>query len=341
MEEKYQNISDLLDNTSFRNWVFRSVQSDIEYWDKWILDHPEKKSMILEAAGIIRGLTIEAPVIAETEKQMLKQQLMNSMKDSERTQVIPNRSVFSIWLPRVAVAASLLLLVFIGYRLLKESITSSFKEITTNHEETSIIVLPDGSEVILNANSKLRFASQWNSEDIREVWLEGEAFFSVNDSPLVGRQKFWVHNGDVKVEVLGTEFNVRQLAGHSEVVLNSGKVKLLHELTRDSVFLEPGNRAVYSSEERMFVKQDVNTDVYISWTDGKITFDDTPVSEIAQRIEDYYGMHVLVDDSTLNERTLTGSLTLSKLDPLLETLALTFQIDIQKKQDTILLKVRP
>jgi ferric-dicitrate binding protein FerR (iron transport regulator) len=68
--------------------------------------------------------------------------------------------------------------------------------------------LPDNSTVILNANSSLRYQENWEAELLREVWVDGEAFFSVVHTH--NHQRFRVNvTDDLKVEVLGTEFNVK------------------------------------------------------------------------------------------------------------------------------------
>lgn len=89
----------------------------------------------------------------------------------------------------------------------------------TQYGEQRVVELPDHSVVSLNANSTLRFRNDWSQANtLREVWLDGEAFFSVQKQEgAAGPAKFIVHTNDLDVEVLGTRFNVsNRMAGGRE-----------------------------------------------------------------------------------------------------------------------------
>ena len=115
----------------------------------------------------------------------------------------------------------LLLGVSLWYAWLAQS-TSTY---VTRYGETQTILLPDSSTVLLNANSRLTLSTDWT--DTREVWLEGEAFFRVRKikritSPASAEHvKFIVRTDRLNVEVLGTEFNVRQRSEKTAVLLKS------------------------------------------------------------------------------------------------------------------------
>jgi len=336
MDDTNLETGDLLDDPSFHNWVFQRDPHDVAYWDKWIQAHPHQKSMIMEAAEIIKGISTVKPQFSSMMKRELKARILDQMPVPNQERIKSNVFSRNRWKVSLA-AASIVLVLSLGiYNWMTTH--PQWKIITTSQAETTMISLPDGSDVILSANSELKYTKEWTENDIREVWLTGEAYFSVDEKPIKGLPTFRVHHGEVTVEVLGTEFNVRQTNGNTEVVLNSGSVKLLHEGTRDSIWLEPGNRAIYAQGERKFFTETVDTDLYTAWKDGKMLFNETPVSEIAHRIESYYGMEVVVESKQLEDRTLTGSLNLTELDILLETLALTFQLEVNKQEGIIYLR---
>ena len=117
---------------------------------------------------------------------------------------------------RVPVAAAVLLLMMVtGYLLLFPSIEKVVHQ--TGYGETAQLSLPDGSQVVLNANSSISFLPDWDEKKERTVTLEGEAFFSISHT--VDHQKFIVHSKNIEVEVLGTAFNVNNRRGKSQVVL--------------------------------------------------------------------------------------------------------------------------
>src|SRR5690606_15777064 len=115
--------------------------------------------------------------------------------------------------------------------------SSSWLQCTTGYGETRKINLPDGSLVVLNANSELKYESNWQQAPMREVWLQGEAFFEVVKT--TEEKQFIVHTGSLDVEVLGTQFNVHNRHQKVQVVLSSGKVKLQPLERQESLLMNP------------------------------------------------------------------------------------------------------
>lgn len=240
-----------------------------------------------------------------------------------------SRSIFRY---RYAVAAAIVVLLMGSWLAvwLNASETQAFQ---TAYGEVQHIQLADGSKVVLNANSRL-----WYQEDQpREVWFEGEAFFEVvhtrDDAP------FSVHTSDLVVNVLGTEFNVNTRRRKTDVVLSSGKVKidLEKDVRHESLMMAPGDKVSYSQVEKSLEKKVVNPVAYTSWTQGTILFDHTPLKEVFQRMEDTYGVSVIVKDSVLLEKEFTGEVV-QDLDVMMTLLEKTFEIKLTRKESKIYLE---
>src|SRR5690625_2938175 len=142
-------------------------------------------------------------------------------------------------------AASVLLLVvisYLGYRYL-----SNTEEIfQTAYGETSEVVLDDGSQVTLNANTTMTWNREWEKKGERKIRLEGEAFFDVSQTE--EGLPFLVETEDLTVNVLGTTFRVRVRENKTDVVLESGKVKLDLNRSWDRILeMMPGDRIHYSA----------------------------------------------------------------------------------------------
>src|SRR6185295_2594805 len=136
------------------------------------------------------------------------------------------------------------------------------------------VVLPDRSTVILNANSHISFYKNWDQRPIREIWLDGEAYFSVVHKE--NHQPFRVSTaGGVAVEVLGTTFNVYHRAVETKVVLNSGKISLSFpfEAEEKKIVMNPGDLVEFKKDK--YSKRVVDPRLYASWTDKKIILDQT------------------------------------------------------------------
>src|SRR5687768_9468757 len=153
--------------------------------------------------------------MTESEKKALENKLLHRI--DEKISMLEGKRAASVRLFKVfrsdnkrplhpyaykiaAVFIGLLIMAVIGY----ESFVNKTVVYSTGYGETHNIILPDGSTVILNGNSTFRYENELTT-DPREVYLDGEAFFSV--TPTKSKQKFIVNISDkMNVEVLGTKF---------------------------------------------------------------------------------------------------------------------------------------
>lgn len=154
--------------------------------------------------------------------------------------------------------------------------------------ETFKLILCDGTEVWLNANSKLVYPTAFIEKE-RTVFLEGEAYFKVTKDT----KPFIVKTDYLQTKVLGTEFNVKSYtAEDSHVTLISGKVQVRsHENTR-FVDLEPGKDAILLSNGQFEVKE-VNSEAYTYWKDGYFYFDELTLADIMKSIGRWYNVNVI------------------------------------------------
>lgn len=207
---------------------------------------------------------------------------------------------------------------------------------TTSYGEITEVTLPDSSHVIMNGNSTLTMVKNWSPDRPREVYLDGEAIFSVQKSK--DHQKFIVHTSDeFNVEVLGTEFNVFARKSKTRVVLNSGAVQLNISKSNisDQVWLAPGDMLEYSGDPFQYVKKQVNVEQYTSWTEGKLLLDKTNFSEIILMLEETYGLNIIVADDQLLDERISGSLSMADVNQLIADLAATLDITARIEEKTV------
>jgi len=206
----------------------------------------------------------------------------------------------------------------------------------TQYGETKTLLLPDSSVVTLNANSKLRLVGNWANTQPREVWLEGEAFFSVQHT--LNDQKFLVHTPKLQVEVLGTEFNVNNRRDKTTVVLSSGSVKLNAENLEHGLVMQPGDLVAFATNTNDFQQKIVDTELYTSWKNHRLVFDGTAIQDIAQILEDTYGLEVIIKDRELGQKKFKGTVPSHDLDILVQGLSESFNINVTRKGNTIFIK---
>jgi len=274
--------------------------------------------------------------------EIILNRIYSTAENMERTEPVlqPHASARPVWkyyknvLGAVAACISLLIVVVVYQSYFGNTIVH-----TTAYGETETIQLHDGSTVTLNANSQLTYAKNWKDNATRQVWLEGEAYFSVTHQ--ANDQKFLVHTQSLDVEVLGTEFNVHNRRGETQVVLNSGKVKLdIHAANTNEkeLTMQPGELVTFSEEKKQVEKKVVNPEVYTSWVNDILIFEDMPMGDIEKVIEDNFGMEVIIQDSAINEMRFNAKVPAKDLDVLLTLLEKTFNLTIEKAYGKIILK---
>lgn len=199
---------------------------------------------------------------------------------------------------------------------------NTMTEVRTAFGEHRTVVFPDQSSVVLNGNSVIRYSRSWDPGSIREVWIEGEGFFSVTH--LENHEKFIVHSDEIIVEVFGTKFNVRARPHVSEVMLTEGKVKL--DLAKNSeaipLFLQPGE--VATMDNKGLSKRVAQEQQFTSWVDNKLYFDRTPLKEIAQMLRETYGLELRFTDDSLQSKELSGEISSATEDDILFAISETF-----------------
>lgn len=152
------------------------------------------------------------------------------------------------------------------------------------------VVLPDGSEVWLNAESTIEFPSAFRT-GVREVKLKGEAYFKVAHDE---RAPFIVTSEKMKVRVLGTEFNMRSyMAEVPRVALVEGKVEVMRPgATRPDATLSPGEEARFDADGAVQV-QEVDTYAVTQWVKGFFYFHDQPLVEVLRELGRWYNLGVV------------------------------------------------
>lgn len=167
------------------------------------------------------------------------------------------------------------------------------KTITTPRGKDYEVVLSDGTEVLLNADSKLIFPVRFSGEN-RTVRLVGEAYFKVTKNK---HCPFIVMTDKVATKVYGTEFNLKAYP-HSgvNVTLISGSAAVNSE--RKEVMLKPGQNAELNSNHEFEVTT-VDTECYTQWKDGYFYFDNVPLIEVVRDLGRWYNVNIEIRDNSL------------------------------------------
>lgn len=161
------------------------------------------------------------------------------------------------------------------------------------------LLLQDGTEVWLNANSTLHF-----SEKEREVTVTGEAFFNVAENP---EKPFVVSSQHIEMEVLGTQFNVYSYPGldYIQTDLVEGKLNVYRKNFEEAaITLNPNERVTITSDE-MYVDKTVNSDHFL-WKDGIYSFENERLLSIIEKLELYFDVKIVIEDPEVFDVIYTG-----------------------------------
>ena len=169
--------------------------------------------------------------------------------------------------------------------------------ITYFNADTTImhVAMPDGSDIWLTPGSTLCYDETFPTDE-RRVHLDGEAYFDVEHD---AKHPFDVVTPNLRVRVLGTVFSVRSLRGDhmAETTLAEGAVSLQRADGSNLIRLHPGQRAIYDTQDEQLEIKEVPVGDHLALSYGIITLDGVPLRQIADRIEELYGVKLrLVDD---------------------------------------------
>lgn len=205
----------------------------------------------------------------------------------------------------------------------------------TGNDETKNILLPDGSKIILNANSKLTYQSDF---EIRDVILEGEAFFDIARDTL---HPFLIHSNGALTQVLGTSFNIRAYSNESEVEVTvvTGKVAFSKEemTNTDKVILLPGNKAILKKEENKVIKT-LPTPNEMAWNTKKLIFDDTNMGAVLKTLKRFYHLDIGLENKAIKKCHFTGHFQDASVDEVLKALSFALNLESEKINQKLIFK---
>lgn len=253
--------------------------------------------------------------------------------DKINSSIQPVRPISYPWW--IGIAASLLIMCSVVYLIWKPKLHQSRAmtqlSIITDAGQQKKIVLSDGSEVMLNCGSSLRYTSGFIGKN-REVYLNGEAFFKVVHDPA---HPFIVHTNRVKVQVLGTSFNVRAYAtdANSAISVATGKVGVSGHKTKAAYLLLPGDQLSLNRSNE-FEKRHASIEDMMAWQKGILIFRLETIEEIAPVLERFYNINIHIKASRQPDKQVSTSFARKALPQVLEVLSQTagFNYTIKGKE---------
>lgn len=328
----------------FQEWVLHTGDDQEEYWERFLQENPEKRKETEAARAFLMGFKEkESPVTDEYVKERARALLERIEEEPGAKRIWLRQPGFKRWL-QVAVFTGIVLSGVFLYRLVNDGRRGEQLSFITENGKIKTLLLPDSSSIVLNANSEITYDKKWNKTDEREIWMKGEAFFSVkhfnNDTSQVRPgDRFIVHTEQLTVSVLGTSFDIRERRGKTEVVLQTGSIKIAFPgNVHSDVVLVPGDHLTYLHAAKKVIKTTVEPEDYSAWKEQVLLLKNPTLEEIVYYLEDTYGKKIIIEDKKLAGRVIEGPIRLNNLENTLFIISTVLNVETIQKDNRIIIR---
>jgi transmembrane sensor len=327
------DISDFVMDEDFIRWVHEKNNDDNDFWTNWLRENPDKHLVVAEAKRILESIGTEQKMISEVEIGGEVKRLLDTIRVQtlQPKKAVKLRYVSQRWM---SVAAILLVAVACTafYFFLKQdkalpkysyaAMTPS-KNLVENVNTSGkpfMVTLPDGTTVELASNSRISYANNFNSNETRDVYLLGEAFFNVTKNP--GRP-FRVFANEIVAKVLGTSFRIRCFEKDSviRVIVRTGKVSVYSQTATDEkitaapnhmggIILTPNQELLYQKSKEKFRKKLLENPVMVlpEVESKNLVYEEAPLEKVFSQLSKIYDISIIYDKELLKNCMVTADL---------------------------------
>lgn len=318
--------NDLVCNERFLNYYFRKNDADIEEWEAYMERTPQHQALVNEAIQLIDRLALRWTEAQIREQFTVLQETLSPHSLTDDTPVIPlagqTRRIGSRWAIGLAASVLLVMGIWAGFQYKTNPVSPIYRQQVSRQQfiervnttnKPQLVMLPDGSSILLQKNSRLSFPRQFTGES-RAVYLDGEAFFEVQKD---ARRPFYVYADALVARVLGTSFTVNARPGNPaiRVVVRTGKVSVYRYDTKqrqpanEGLVVTPNQQLSLARDSPEFSRSLVAEPQLLKQTHGfSFSYRDTPAATVFAQIQQAYGLTVVYDEAQLKNCPVTASL---------------------------------
>ena len=315
-----------------RHLAGEASASEAQLIREWLAEDPEYAAL-LEDLRLIRRVTADPVPQTSVEGAWVK--ASKSLRPSRRLLVA------------VIAAAAVVVAVVGGWAVLGRA--PAWREVSTAVGHRTVVHLRDGTQITLAPKSQLRYTADYGKTH-RDVYLDGEAYFQVS---LDTRRPFRVHTARSITEDLGTAFVVRAYAEQNatEVVVAEGRVAVWRADTvrtpvtpdarpdaQPGLVLEARDLGRLDANGGVTLRRGIDVARQLAWTSGVLAFDGAPLRDVVRTLGRWYNaeIHLPDGDSALGARRLTATFTNESLDRVVERIAMTLGLRVERGSGSVI-----
>jgi len=249
---------------------------------------------------------------------------LHAVKD--KPQNVSGRRIMPSWTRIAAIllgVASITGLVYLAGRNTPDKQVASNTTVLTD-------TLPDGSQITLNRQSTISYPVKFHKD--RSIHLKGEAFFKIAADK---ENPFRVYTNGVTITVLGTSFNVRSKGTATEIIVESGLVRVTDSL--HSILVHPAEKVVIRQGDPGISTDQERSELYKYYRTKEFVCDNTPLWQLAESLEQAYDVHITINDPAMRELKINTTFRNESLDQILSVIQETFRIKILRTGNQVIL----
>ena len=350
-------------NIIIRFLMNEASKEDVQLLEEWISMDAENRIYFEQIRDTWNSIEVEK----ELDEHKIQADLKRVMDriDVGQDHAIGKAKTWQIrrnWFLRVAavfvIGFSASWLVFRGVDSL-EPRDVAYNVIETPRGSSTIINLPDGSKIWLNADSKLKYPQKF-SQNQRAVYLEGEAFFEVAKEK---KRQFLVRTPDLTVKVFGTSFNVKSYPDENttETTLVEGSISIYKTSTNGQAIgreikMDPNQRIVLykvqgnstpsesipekiknvpARKAKLVLSKSIDTKRFTSWKDGELIIKSEPMVKLAVKLERRYNVKIHFESEDIKLIRFTGTIENETIEQVMAAIKLASSIDYRIEERVI------
>lgn len=317
---------------------------------------PEEEILLLDWYNSVENTDDPILSLTEEQKQSLKNRMFarifNNADLAKHKEIKPKLHARIYYYAAASIAAAFLIV----YSFLPQSKsvlltaqsqvnkeTSSKLSFTNTSKKISKHQLPDNSIVWLKPHASISYDKKFINK-YRLVSLSGEAFFEIEKD---SKHPFLIYSGEVITRVVGTSFNIKAntASAATEVSVISGKVFVYSPSAKTqkhkSVYLEREQKVTFVKADRKLIKRTGNESSLGIWTRGNLSFDNAPIAEVVNSLNEQFGAKIILADTRILHYTLKADFSEVNLPAILELLSKSLNITYELQGENIMISAKP